>query len=206
MNTAASVLCASLACLSPLACQDREPVVSKDALSVHTVERGAMPLFAQAGGSLTSLQPPRAVVAFQEAAAAQCDPGRSARVQIQSGGAVPGKVIRALRQGSAPARCEIELTDPLPAGTAAGATVGALVEVGELKDVVFFARPAPSAAHTVATLFVLEPGSSHARRVTVHYGAISGPLIQVLDGLAPGDRVIVTDMSKWAKYPRVRLQ
>ena len=75
----------------------------------------------------------------------------------------------------------------------------------EMKDIVFFGRPAISKPNSTATLFVLE-GNSHARRVTVRYGVISGPLIQVLDGLVPGERVIVTDMSKWADVARVRLE
>jgi hypothetical protein len=35
---------------------------------------------------------------------------------------------------------------------------------------------------------------------------MSGPLIQVLHGLKPGDKVIVTDMSKWADIARVRIE
>ena len=49
----------------------------------------------------------------------------------------------------------------------------------EMKDVVFFGRPAGSRPNSTATIFVLE-GNSHARRVTVQYGAMSGSLIQVL--------------------------
>ena len=52
-------------------------------------------------------------------------------------------------------------------------------------------------------IFVFD-GNSRARRATVRYGAMSGPLIQVLDGLALGDKVIVIDMSKWADLPAVR--
>ncbi len=55
-------------------------------------------------------------------------------------------------------------------------------------------------------MFVLEPGSSFARCVTVRHGKTSGPIIQVREGLGPGDRVIVTDMSKSATYPRVRIE
>ncbi len=75
----------------------------------------------------------------------------------------------------------------------------------ELKDVVFLGRPASARANTTATIFVLEC-DSRARRATVRYGAMSGPLVQELDGLAPGDKVIVTDMSKWADFPSVRLE
>jgi HlyD family secretion protein len=53
---------------------------------------------------------------------------------------------------------------------------------------------------------VIEPNGNFARRVKVRYGQLSGPLIQVVDGLAPGDKVIVTDMSKRNDSERVRLQ
>jgi HlyD family secretion protein len=71
---------------------------------------------------------------------------------------------------------------------------------------VFFGRPADSSPNSEATIFVLEKDGQSARRVTVHYGKISGALIQVLDGLSPGDRVIVSNVSKWLKYQHVRIQ
>jgi len=101
--------------------------------------------------------------------------------------------------------CEVEFANTLPQGAVTGVKVGGLIAADEMKDVVFFGRPAGSRPNSTATIFVLE-GNSHARRVTVQYGAISGPLIQVLHGLAPGDKVIVTDMSKWADIARVRLE
>ena len=129
-----------------------------------------------------------------------------ARVQINSPRALAGKVVKRLEEGSAAGACEIELSDPVPGGTPAGIKVGALVQAGELKNVVFFGRPADSSANSEAMVFVVEPGSTFAHRVSVRYGAISGPLVQVTEGLAAGDYVIVTDMSKWVGYPRVRIQ
>lgn len=206
MNTASPLLFAFLACLFPLAGQDQEPVVSKETLSVHTVERGDMPLFERASGLLTSVQPPRAVVTLSGDHAKRCQVGGTARVQIDSPRALAGKVVKRLEEGTEAGGCEIELSDPVPNGTSVGVKVGALVQAGELKNVVFFGRPADSSANSEAMVFVVEPGSSFAHRVSVRYGAISGPLIQVIKGLAPGDHVIVTDMSKWVKYPRVRMQ
>ena len=112
-----------------------------------------------------------------------------------------GKVVGRTAAGS----CEVEFADVLLQGAVTGVKVRGLITVDELKDVVFLGRPAGSRPNTTDTIFVLE-GTSHARRVTVQYGAMSGPLIQVLHGLAPGDKVIVTDMSKWADIPRVRLE
>jgi HlyD family secretion protein len=208
MNIAMRVV--SACCLAyplPLAAQEVEPVVSKEALSVHTVERGDMPVFERASGSLVSLQPPRAALVFADPHTAHCEPGRTAKVQIDpSPKPILGKVVQGPRDDSKRGSCEVELTESLPVGTKIGQRLGALIEVEELTNVVFFARPADSSADSVASVFVLEPGSSFARRKSVRYGKISGPLIQILEGLAPGDRVIVTDVSKWAKYERVRVQ
>ena len=201
------LFCVGLACLLPLAAQEQEPAVSKEALSIHTVERGNMPLFERATGSLTSLQPPRAVMSFSGSYAERCEPGRSARIQIDpSSKAILGRVAKSSKEDTKAGTCEVELFDPVPAGATIGQKVGALIEVAELTNIVFFGRPADSSANSAATVFVVEPGSSFARRTTVRYGKISGPLIQVVEGLESGDRVIVTDMSKWATYPRVRIQ
>ncbi len=190
----------ALAFLSPLVAQE-EPVVAKDTLSVHTVEHGDMPLRARATGSITSLRPPRAVVTLADESAESCKPGERASAQLDPPTVISGKVVDADNR-----KCEIEFSEPLSANAEIGKEVGALVDVGLLRDAVFFGRPADSAANSDGSVFVIEPGDEHARRVTVRYGQLSGALIQVLSGLSPGDRVIVTDMSKWIASPRVRLQ
>lgn len=205
MNTTAHLVFASLICLLPLSAQD-EPVVSKNALSVHTVERGNMPLRERATGSIANLQPPRAVVRLAGDNAARCEPGQSATIQIDPPRVIAGRVVKSSQENSETGGCEIALSEPLPSGTAIGKRVGALIQTGEMQNVVFFGRPADSSPNSEASVFVLEPGAQFARRATVRYGKISGALIQVLEGLSPGDRVIVTDMSKWARYPRVRIQ
>jgi HlyD family secretion protein len=113
---------------------------------------------------------------------------------------LPGKVVGRID----PDRCELEFATELPAAKV-GDKVGGLITTSELKDVVFFGRPALSRPNTTSIIFVLE-SDSQARRVTVQYGAMSGPYIQILNGITPGDKVIVTDMSKWANFPTVRLE
>ena len=190
-----------------MAAQEGDPVVSKDTLSVHTVERGDMPIFEQASGTLLSVKPPRAAVTFAEYQAGRCEAGHSAKIHLdRSPKPLAGRVVQYLHDNGKPGSCELELTDMIPEGTTIGEKLDALIEVRKLPNVVFFARPAASSANSTAQVFVLEPGSSSARRATVRYGEISGPLIQIIDGLTPGDHVIVTDMSKWMKYKHVRLQ
>jgi multidrug efflux pump subunit AcrA (membrane-fusion protein) len=72
--------------------------------------------------------------------------------------------------------------------------------------VLFFGRPADVRPQSTSSAFVLEPDGQHARRVVVEYGRQSGSFIEIVTGLSEGDRVIVTDMSRWAGHDRVRLK
>ena len=100
----------------------------------------------------------------------------------------------------------IRLKDPFPADATVGEKVGSLIEVGELKDVAYFERPAGARPNTEMPLFVLEPNGEFARRAMVRFGRQSGGLIQIVSGLSPDDLVIVTDTSKWNSYERLRLK
>ena len=181
--------------------QDELPVVAKDSVSVHTVERGNMPLVELFGGTITSLHPPRATVVLTDASATPCKTGQKASSQIGPPPAIAGSVFRV--DGAA---CEIDFSKPLPEGTKVGVKVGALIQTGEIPDTIFFARPSDSKGDSEAFAFVLDEGGDTAHRVTVRYGKLSGPMIQILSGLMPGDRVIVTDMAKYSNASRVRLQ
>ena len=159
-----------------------------------------MPLRENFSGSVTSLNPAIVSVTLPGTIAVQV--GQRATLQIKPPTILTGKVVRV--EGNV--KAEIELAEPLPSGTARGTSLGAMIEVGELRDVVFFDRPADSRQNAEMNVFVLEPDGQHAKRVTVRYGRISGPQIEIVSGLAPGDRVIVTDMSKWVSYARVTLK
>ena len=119
---------------------------------------------------------------------------RNPRTAGTIGGGVAGAAIGAAVDKDHPAE-----------GAVIGGRTRGLIVTDEMNDAVFFGRPAGSRPNSTATIFVLE-GESRARRATVRYGVMSGSLIQVLDGLTPGDKVIVTDMSKWADFPSVRLE
>jgi HlyD family secretion protein len=54
-------------------------------------------------------------------------------------------------------------------------------------------------------IFKLVDGGSAAVRVTVQLGRSSVNTIEVIRGLQIGDQVILSDMSAWDAYDRVRL-
>jgi hypothetical protein len=168
---------------------------------VHNVRRGDMPLRETASGTIVSLHPPRAILTLSDRAVHTCKAGQAASGQTTAPTILSGKIVSV--EGR---KCEIEFSDPLPVDVRVGEKLGALVETGILRDVIFFERPADASANSDAFVFVIEPDDQYARRVSVHYGQLSGSLIQVVSGLSPGDRVIVTDTSKWNASPRIHLR
>jgi hypothetical protein len=192
-------------CVVPLHSQERDDVVKRETISVHVVERGSMAIFGSASGSLTSLQPALAVVTFEKNQG-KCEPGRSAKLVVADNARpLAGNVVRRV-QGNSAGQCEVAFADALPKGAVVGSKVKALAVIDELKDVIFLGRPASATANSTATIYVLDEHTPFARRVNVRYGVRSGPLIQVLDGLAPGDQVIVTGISKLTNAQRVRIE
>jgi hypothetical protein len=54
-------------------------------------------------------------------------------------------------------------------------------------------------------LFKIDASGKEATHVNVKLGLASVNEIQVVDGLKVGDQVILSDMSQWDSYPRIRL-
>jgi len=122
-------------------------------------------------------------------------------------GVVPGKVMRidpAVQNGTV--AVEVALEGPLPPGARPDLSIDGTIEVERLDDVLFVGRPAYGQAESTIGLFKLEPGGKSAVRVTVRLGRSSVSTIEVVDGLQPGDVVILSDMSQWDSYDRVRLR
>ncbi len=67
-------------------------------------------------------------------------------------------------------------------------------------------RPVHAQRDSRITLFRIEPDGTHASRVEVSVGQTSVNEIEILNGLEPGDEVILSDMSQWDEYNRIRLQ
>jgi HlyD family secretion protein len=55
-------------------------------------------------------------------------------------------------------------------------------------------------------IFKLTEDGSEAMRVNVKLGRSSVNTIEIVDGLKVGDKVILSDMSAWDNFDRVRLK
>lgn len=190
-----------------LGAQETEPVVAKDAISVHRVERGTMTLRETVTGSVTSVMPARAAVSLTPQQQTVVRVAQPCSIQVVAPAVLPCKVAQ-VRNDTALGitTAELEVTQPFASGTAIGDRVGALIIVGTTESIVYFERPGSARPNSTSTIFVLEPDGQHAKRVSVTYGRLSGSQLEILGGLAPGDRVIVTDLPAVAGHDRVVLR
>ncbi len=132
--------------------------------------------------------------------------GQPAVVDTRNG-TVKGEVSRidpAVQNGSVVV--DIDFVEPLPAGARPDLSVNGTIEIDRLDDVLYMGRPVYAQAAGYASLFRLEDGEASAVRVQVRLGRGSVNAIEVLDGLAPGDRIILSDMSQWDTFDRIKLE
>jgi HlyD family secretion protein len=85
-------------------------------------------------------------------------------------------------------------------------SVDGTIELERLNDVLFMGRPAFGQDQSVVGLFKIGADGSNAERIQVKLGRSSVNTIEVLSGLKVGDQVILSDMSAYDAYDRIRLK
>ena len=121
-------------------------------------------------------------------------------------GIVPGRVIRidpAVQNGTV--KVDVALEGALPKGARPDLSVDGTIELERLADVLQVGRPAFGQDQSTVGLFRLQPGGSEAGRVQVKLGRSSVNLIEIVEGLAEGDQVILSDTSAWDAFDRIKL-
>jgi multidrug resistance efflux pump len=122
-------------------------------------------------------------------------------------GIVPGHVTRidpAVVNGTI--TVDVKLDGPLPAGAVPQLSVDGTIDQERLKDVLYVGRPAFGNPDSTISLFKYDPDGKTATRTQVKVGKASVTQIQILDGLKEGDRVILSDMSRYDSTDKVRLE
>ena len=99
---------------------------------------------------------------------------------------------------------DLSIDGPLPAGARPDLSVDATIELERLSDVVHVARPVRAQENASGTVFRVR--GDRAERVKVEFGRASATAIEVRSGLAPGDRVIVSDDSAFDKFDEIKIQ
>jgi HlyD family secretion protein len=149
----------------------------------------------------------KAELRIAETQAKDIEIGQSAQIDTRNG-IIPGRVSRkdpAAVNGTV--TVDVALTGALPRGAVPDLSVDGTVELERLENVLFVGRPAFGQEMSTVGLFKCDNESrSEAERVQVKLGRSSVNTIEVQGGLNVGDSVVLSDMSAWDAFDRVRIR
>ncbi len=120
---------------------------------------------------------------------------------------VMGRVMRidpAVAGGSV--TVDVRLEGELPKEARPDLSIDGTIEIERLTDVLYVSRPTYGQPNSLVGLFKVVEDGNAAVRVRVRLGRASVNTIEIIEGLIEGDEVIVSDMSTWDEYDRVRLR
>ncbi len=132
--------------------------------------------------------------------------GQLAKIDTRNG-IIPGKVVRidpAAQQGTV--TIDVALEGELPRGARPDLSVDGTIEITRLDSVLVMGRPAFGQENTSVGIFKVDSATGDANRVTVQLGRAAVNTIEVKSGLSEGDEVILSDMSAWDQFDRIRLR
>ena len=132
--------------------------------------------------------------------------GQPASIDTHNG-VIPGHVVRidpSVVNGTV--TVDVELTGALPQGARPDLSVDGTIDLEKMDNVLYVGRPAFGQEHSTVGMFKLEPDGSTAVRAQVKLGRSSVNTVEILQGLKEGDQVILSDMSRWDNFDRIRLE
>lgn len=147
-----------------------------------------------------------ATLKIAETQARDVQPGELAAIDTHNG-IISGTVMRvdpAVQNGTV--TVDVKLTSDLPKGARPDLSVDGTIDLERLDNVLYVGRPAFGQENSTISLFKLDANSKEAMRVPVKVGRESVNSIQIFEGLHEGDTVILSDMSRWDKTDRIRLE
>lgn len=101
---------------------------------------------------------------------------------------------------------DVTLMGDLPKGAVPDLSVDGTIELERLADVLYVGRPAVSQEQAAIGLFKLQEDGRAAARIQVKLGRASVNAVEIVSGLHVGDQVVLSDMSAWDGFDRVRIQ
>jgi len=132
--------------------------------------------------------------------------GQTASVDTRNG-MIPGHVSRidpAVQNGTV--TVDVALEGELPKGARPDLSVDGTIELERLDDILYVGRPTYGQEQSVISLFKLDEDGVTCTRTKVSIGKTSVNTVEVKAGLKQGDQVILSDMSQYDAFDRIRLK
>jgi HlyD family secretion protein len=101
---------------------------------------------------------------------------------------------------------DVALKGALPPGARPDLSVDGKIQLEKLDDVVYVSRPVFGQQDSTVQLFKVDADGKFANKVKVTFGKASVNTIEIKAGLNVGDRIILSDMSAYDAYDRIKLE
>ena len=101
---------------------------------------------------------------------------------------------------------DVSLTGELLRGAVPDLSVDGTIQLERLENILYVGRPSLGQEQSTVGLFKVTNEAGDAERVQVSLGKSSVNAIEVKQGLNAGDQVVLSDMSAWDAFPKVRLR
>jgi HlyD family secretion protein len=172
------------------------------------VEEGQRVTAGTALGKIAQPQHLKAELKIAETQAKDVRWGQRASIDTRNG-TIQGKVSRidpSVLNGTVTVDVALIVgKEGLPPGARPDLSVDGTIELERLNDVVYVSRPVFGQQDSTIRLFKIEPDGKYANAVKVALGRSSVSTIEIKDGLKVGDVVILSDMSAYDSYDRIKL-
>lgn len=148
----------------------------------------------------------KAELKIAETQAKDIEVGQMAEIDTRNG-VIAGLVSRkdpAAANGTV--TVDVSLTGELPRGAVPDLSVDGTIQLERLENILYVGRPSLGQEQSTVGLFKITNEVGDAARVQVSLGKSSVNAIEVKSGLTAGDQVVLSDMSAWDAFERVRLR
>lgn len=120
---------------------------------------------------------------------------------------VNGKVVRidpAVNNGTV--QVDVEFDGPLPSEARPDLSIDGTITVAEFNDTLHVGRPTFAQSNSTSVVYKLTDDGQHAHKTRVRFGRGSSNHIQILEGLSPGEQIILSDHSAWQHIDKISIQ
>jgi len=101
---------------------------------------------------------------------------------------------------------DLKFIGPQPREARTDLSASGSIDVEKIPVTTFVKWPLQSHAGAPISVFKIADDGKQANRVEVTLGRTSDDRVQIAQGLVPGDRIIVSDMSSWHRYDHLQLK
>jgi HlyD family secretion protein len=181
-------------------------ILQELSLNGNTLQEGQQVPAGTTIAKVTNPKKLKAELKIPETQAKDVQIGQPAEIDTHNG-VIEGKVIRidpSVQNGTR--TVDVSLVGDLPSGAVPDLSVDGTIDLERLQNVLYVGRPAYGQEKSTIGMFKLEADNKTADRVQVTLGRSSVSTVEIISGLKEGDQVILSDMSRWDQYDRIRLE